>query len=368
MCLEANSITSSNINVFYRNLLESLTNTDSTRFDKQYAIALQAEITTRGVLATAKYLCTFCLKQMKRTNKRKQSTSNDDDPTTISQANSLYAIPKESILNGHFAGAIPDELLNLTDIEKTMISIYSPVTKYSLCTKEHFRINGATTYTIVNDLFTIAKGQIELENKLSEVEKENSIKQNKIILLEEENKRINELYNNLLDKCIKNNNSNNIITNNNNTNTVNNNNNTINITLTNFGYEKYTKLTNEEQIRILKSNKQCVSNLIKFLHINDRLPEYKNICVKNLRGKGGYLYEGNKWLHCNFENLLIILFKNKINDLEKILNNNEGLINFNNNYIQNLIENYTDDMDSFIKNNKDNIINMLYNNTKNYKI
>jgi uncharacterized C2H2 Zn-finger protein len=201
----------------------------------------------------------------------------------------------------------------------------------------------------------------ELENKLLEVEKENSIKQNKIILLEEENKKINELYNNLLDKCIKNNN---IITN---TNTVNNNN-TINITLANFGNEKYTKLTNEEQIRILKSNKQCVSNLIKFLHINDRLPEYKNICVKNLRGKGGYLYEGNRWLHCNFENLLIILFKNKINDLEKILNNNEGLINFNNNYIQNLIENYTDDMDSFIKNNKDNIINMLYNNTKNYKI
>jgi uncharacterized C2H2 Zn-finger protein len=194
--------------------------------------------------------------------------------------------------------------------------------------------------------------------------------ENEKIQMKEENKRINELYNNLLDKCIKNNNnnSNNIITNNN-TNTVNNNNNnTINITLTNFGYEKYTKLTNEEQIRILKSNKQCVSNLIKFLHTNDRLPEYKNICIKNLRGKGGYLYEGNKWLHCNFENLLMILFKNKINDLEKILNSNEGLINYNNNYIQNLIENYTDDMDTFIKNNKDNIINMLYNNTKNYKI
>jgi DNA-directed RNA polymerase subunit RPC12/RpoP len=203
----------------------------------------------------------------------------------------------------------------------------------------------------------------ELESKLLVVEKENSITQNKNIILEEENKRINELYNNLLDKCIKNNN---IITNNNHNNITTNN--TINITLTNFGFEKYTKLTNDEQIRILKSNKQCIANLIKFLHINDRLPEYKNICVKNLRGKGGYLYEGNKWLHCNFENLLMILFKNKINDLEKILNSNEGLISYNNNYIHNLIENYTDDMDTFIKNNKDNIINMLYNNTKNYKI
>jgi hypothetical protein len=48
------------------------------------------------------------------------------------------------------------------------------------------------------------------------------------------------------------------------------------------------------------------------------VPEYKNICIKNLRGKGGYLYEGDKWLHCNFENLLIILFKNKINDLKNI--------------------------------------------------
>jgi hypothetical protein len=41
----------------------------------------------------------------------------------------------------------------------------------------------------------------------------------------------------------------------------------------------------------------------------------------------------------------MILFKNKINDLEKILNSNKGLINYNNNYIQNLIENYTDDME-----------------------
>ena len=205
----------------------------------------------------------------------------------------------------------------------------------------------------------------ELESKLLTIETEKTFFQNEIVKIKEENIKINELYNNLLDKFIKNNN--NIITNNtNNTNNINNN--IINITLTNFGNEKYTKLTNDEQIRILKSNKQCIANLIKFLHINDRLPEYKNICIKNLRGEGGYFYEGNKWLHCNFENLLMILFKNKINDLEKILNCNEGLLNYNNNYIQNLIENYTDDMDTFIKNNKDNIINMLYNNTKNYKI
>jgi len=95
-------------------------------------------------------------KAKKRYDKRKYNNVNDDSPTCSSQTNSSYAIPKEAMINGLFAGAIPDELQNLTDIEKSMISIYSPVTKYSLCTKEHYRINGAITYTIVNDLFTIA--------------------------------------------------------------------------------------------------------------------------------------------------------------------------------------------------------------------
>jgi len=201
---------------------------------------------------------------------------------------------------------------------------------------------------------------LEYQNK--NLIKENDIIKNKNLILEEENKKINELYNNLLDKCIKN--STNTT---NNTNTINNNN-IINITLTNFGNEDCNILTNDEQLKILKSNKQCLTNLIKYLHTNDRLPEYKNICIKNLRSKGGYLYEGNKWLHCNFENLLTILFKNKINDLEKIKSNNEELSDSYVQNIQKLIDNYDDDIDLFIKNNKDNIINMLYNNTKNYKI
>ena len=128
----------------------------------------------------------------------------------------------------------------------------------------------------------------ELESKLLTIETEKNFFQNEIVKIKEENIKINELYNNLLDKFIKNNN--NIITNN--TNNINNN--IINITLTNFGNDprkkialassrradeplgeddKYTKLTKDEQIRILKSNKQCIANLIKFLHINNRLPE-----------------------------------------------------------------------------------------------
>jgi len=198
-----------------------------------------------------------------------------------------------------------------------------------------------------------------------------------------DNKMLNNIINdknniiNLLNEKIKllnmNTNTNINITNTNNTNNTNNNiinntNNTINIKLVNFGQENYTKLTKEEKQHILKYSKQSMANLIKYLHINDRIPEYKNVCVKNLRGKGGYLYEGNKWMHLNYNILLMILFKNKINDLDKILAENENLNISSSKNIKVLIDNYTDDMDTFIKNNKENIINMLYNHTKNYKI
>jgi uncharacterized C2H2 Zn-finger protein/glutaredoxin-related protein len=208
---------------------------------------------------------------------------------------------------------------------------------------------------------------IDLQEKYSNLEIEcQQLKQ-----INQELKIENNKINELLEKCITN--KNNIITNTNtniinNTNNTNNTNNIIKIKLVNFGQEKYTKLTKEEKQHILKYSKQSMANLIKYLHINDRMPEYKNVCVKNLRGKGGYLYEDNKWMHLNYNILLMILFKNKINDLDKILAENENLNISSSKNIQGLIDNYTDDMDTFIKNNKENIINMLYNHTKNYKI
>jgi uncharacterized C2H2 Zn-finger protein len=104
-----------------------------------------------------------------------------------------------------------------------------------------------------------------LENQNNNLIKENDIIKNKIIILEQENIKINELYNNLLDKCIKNNNTTN--TTNNSNNTINN---TINITLTNFGNEDYNKLTNDE-ILLLKIIKMllliCYTIILKIIKL-----------------------------------------------------------------------------------------------------
>jgi len=222
-----------------------------------------------------------------------------------------------------------------------------------------------------NDLIQENKILLDKIKKFENVQTINTQLENEIEQLKQINQELkieNNKINELLEKCITN--KNNIITNTN-TNIINNTNNTnniIKIKLVNFGQEKYTKLTKEEKQHILKYSKQSMANLIKYLHINDRIPEYKNVCVKNLRGKGGYLYEDNKWMHLNYNILLMILFKNKINDLDKILAENENLNISSSKNIQGLIDNYTDDMDTFIKNNKENIINMLYNHTKNYKI
>jgi hypothetical protein len=66
----------------------------------------------------------------------------------------------------------------------------------------------------------------------------------------------------------------------------------------------------------------------------------------------------------------MMLFNRKFSDLNKILdeNSNENICKFYKDNIQKLIENYDDNNVEFIKKNKDNIINLLYNNTKNYKI
>ena len=192
----------------------------------------------------------------------------------------------------------------------------------------------------IKKLEKVQKINIVLKINNTQLEKEN-------IQLKTENEKINELYNNLLNKCISNNTTNNNSNNNNttNNNTTNTTNNIIKIKLVNFGHsrseaarqlargclriscarqEDYTKLTKEEQNNILKYSNRSISNLIKCLHINDKLPQYKNICIKNLRGKGGYLFENNKWTHLNYDVLLMMLFNRKFSELNKILNENDN--------------------------------------------
>ena len=68
-----------------------------------------------------------------------------------------YSVPKLTLFNGLFAGTIPSELVGLTCVEESMINIYSSVTKMFLAGGKHYKVKGGTSYTIINDLTSVAK-------------------------------------------------------------------------------------------------------------------------------------------------------------------------------------------------------------------
>ena len=88
------------------------------------------------------------------------SIESDDDsiasPNDIAASQS-YIVPKFALFNGLFPGTIPLELVALTCVEESMINIYSSVTKMFLAGGKHYKVKGGTSYTIINDLTSVAK-------------------------------------------------------------------------------------------------------------------------------------------------------------------------------------------------------------------
>jgi len=79
-------------------------------------------------------------------NSISSTTRNDEFPN----------VPDKSLLRGLWTGPIPEELQDLTSLETSMISIYSPVTKLTLQGGQYYHAKGGTTYVVVNDLTSIA--------------------------------------------------------------------------------------------------------------------------------------------------------------------------------------------------------------------
>ena len=65
-------------------------------------------------------------------------------------------VPDKALLRGLWTGPIPHELQDLTSLEISMISIYSPVTKLTLQGGQYYHAKGGTTYVVVNDLTSMA--------------------------------------------------------------------------------------------------------------------------------------------------------------------------------------------------------------------
>ena len=150
------------------------------------------------------------------------------------------------------------------------------------------------------------------DDTLTEVE-------NKIELLNQELKQITQ-ENKELKKLVKiNPKCKNIITTNSN-NIIQNQQNNINIKMVNFGDEDIKKLTEDEIISILTSKSKVFINLIKAIHLNERLPEYNNLLINNLRSDYCSVIEDNKLVIKNKNKTLTELIEMRLSDLKDLIN------------------------------------------------
>jgi hypothetical protein len=159
--------------------------------------------------------------------------------------------------------------------------------------------------------------------------------------LNEKNKQLELLVNTSKSKTknITNNNTNNTNTNSNNTT----NNGTINnINIVQFGREDSSLLNKDEISKILyEKGIDGLLASIEVLHFNNRLPQYKNIRLTNLKSKYIDIHNGTKWIKENQDKVLNDTLENHTYHLQTICDE-KGNPKRIKNSVKNIINDYSE--------------------------
>jgi len=187
-------------------------------------------------------------------------------------------------------------------------------------------------------------------------------KENKIKVLEEKLE--------LLEKTINNTNNTNIITTNNTNNTNTNTNNTMNnminsnntnINIVNFGQERISKLTEEEELKIIEGGANSIANHVSLVHFNKRLPEYMNVYNTNLRGNTCDVYYNGKWKKYKVKKIIDTLITNGVIDIQDLLIKYNNIHNFSVKCTREIVQDIENHNKKQIKEQNDRISTILYN-------
>jgi hypothetical protein len=229
---------------------------------------------------------------------------------------------------------LKDDLIEQLEKEKTYQEEISKL-RVLLQTKEEEKI------------IIIEEKDIILEEKNKEIQRLND-------LLEAKNKEIQTLLKKTSRKNVTINQTNNV------DNVV------VNINMASFGSETCSKLIRNEKLSVLSSGDGCVVSMIRYIHDNDRLPEYRNVCVTNMRSSGGYVYENNGWKFNSHEDIIYMLLNARMSDLQDLIRDEDVTQEIRNiQRVKHIVDDYWGDSDRFIKEHKQKIIGALYNYTKN---
>jgi hypothetical protein len=147
----------------------------------------------------------------------------------------------------------------------------------------HIKQNSCKVKKEINDVYMV---EIEsLKNKLMEqTTKLNEINENRTNIIQNSNNTINNVTN---------------VTN--------------QINIVSIGKEDMSKLTQEELLKIATSGVFYPIVAAEIIHCNERLPDFQNILISNLRSNKGHIYSIGNWITKNQDDIIRYLM-----DIDKI--------------------------------------------------
>lgn len=147
--------------------------------------------------------------------------------------------------------------------------------------------------------------------------------------------------------------------------------NNVNLNLANFGDEEFSKLVPAEIFKILDSKYGSFTNYVKFTHINDRIPEQKNVHYTNISSRNCKVIEGGGWVTRDIDEVVEEIINNGISNIETYMEENDIRVSSKSiEKLRDLIEKMqNDDKEDkkFVKRIKTNIKRLLYDNKKKIK-
>ena len=104
---------------------------------------------------------------------------------------------------------------------------------------------------------------------------------------------------------------------NNNNNNINSNNKIINNTYVKFDRVDISKvLSKKEIVGILNKKLQSLEEVIKLVHFNEKLPEYSNIYITNMRDNNAYVFNGTSFITVSKDEVINDLINNYSEEIE----------------------------------------------------
>lgn len=135
----------------------------------------------------------------------------------------------------------------------------------------------------------------------------------------------------------------------NNNGTINNtiNNNQLNINIVPLGLEEVAaSLTDAEQQEVISKKASSILHLIKMVHFNDNLPQFKNVVITNCRNNIGYMYDKDikKFIAIDKTELISNMLEYRADDIYDLIEcqkdkMSEAITSYTSNYINELLDN-----------------------------